>query len=178
MKRIAFAFSLVAATTLAAPLAAQTRSGDGPWWDPGNTRGRTTSGTVDNRGTIYGRNGTVYDNGREDGRWKQKGRDGNGNFIYVRRRSDGYGNVIEDRARRDTRGQYHIIDSRVVKYAKNTNRTNGRIYDDRDGDRNNDGYIDQKVKNNKNDRWAQNNGHDNGKHNGWYKNGKNGRKNR
>src|SRR5829696_2186403 len=172
MKRFAFALGLVAATTLAAaPLAAQSRN-DGPWWDPTNTGGRTTSG--DNRGTIYDRNGTVYGS-RDDGQWKQKGRDSRGNYIYVRRRYDRSGNLIEDRARRDTRGQYHIIDSRVVRYASRNDR---RIYDnrgvynrnDRDGDRNNDGYIDQKVKNGKNDRWAQNNGHDNGKHKGQYKN--------
>ncbi len=176
MKRFAFKLGLVAATALAAaPLAAQSRN-DGPWWDPGNTGGRTTSG--DNRGTVYGRNETVYGS-RDDGQWKQKGRDSRGNFIFVRRRTDRSGNVIEDRARRDTRGQFHIIDSRVVKYA---NRNDRRIYDnrgvydrnDRDGDRNNDGYIDQKVKNGKNDRWDQNDGHDNGKHNGKYKNkGKN-----
>jgi hypothetical protein len=174
MKRFAFVFTLVGATALAAaPLAAQSRN-DGPWWDPGNTGTRTTSG--DNRGTIYdgrngtvnGRNGTVYGS-RDDGQWQQKGRDSRGNLIYVRRRYDRNGNVIEDRARRDTRGQFHILDSRVVRTA---NRNDRRIYDrnDRDGDRNNDGYIDQDRRNGKNDRWDQNNGHDNGKHNGWYKN--------
>jgi hypothetical protein len=173
MKRFAFVFTLVGATALAAaPLAAQTRN-DGPWWDPGNTGTRTTSG--DNRGTIYdGRNGTIYGS-RDDGQWKQKGRDSRGNYIYVRRRHDRSGNLIEDRARRDTRGQFHIIDSRVIRRANSNDRRiydNRGVYDrnDRDGDRNNDGYIDQKAKNNKNDRWAQNNGHDNGKHNGQYKN--------
>ena len=172
MKRFAFALSLVAATTLAAaPLAAQSRN-DGPWWDPANTGTRTTTGST--RGTIYGSNGTVYGS-RDDGQWQQRGRDNRGNYIYVRRRYDRNGNLIEDRARRDTRGQFHIIDSRVIRRATSNDRRiydNGGVYDrrDRDRDRNNDGYIDQKAKNGKNDRWDQNNGHDNGKHKGQYKN--------
>lgn len=183
MKRFAFALSLVAGTALAAaPLAAQSRN-DGPWYDPANTGTRTTSGS--SRGTIYdGRNGTVYGS-REDGQWKQRGRDSRGNYMYVRRRYDRSGNLIEDRARRDTRGQYHIIDSRIVRRASRNDRRiydNGGVYDDRrdrrgrddDDDRNNDGYIDRNDRKDKNDRWDQNNGHDNGKHNGQYKNkGKN-----
>lgn len=161
MKRILFALGLVAATSFAAPLAAQSRN-DGPWWDPANTGNR---GTVDTRT----RDGRIYDDGRisgsrrADGQWRRIGRDGNGSYIYERTRYDSRGNLILERARRDSLGRYRIIGSRVIQSA---NRRNDR-YDDRYDDRNGRG---------KNDRWDQNNGHDNGKHNGQYKNkGKNGK---
>ena len=168
MKRLAFAFSLVAATAFAAPLAAQSRSG--PWYDPTNSGTRTTqSGRVDRNGTIYNQGG-VYD--QADGRWRKAGTDRNGNTIYVRERYDSNGNLIREAATRNWLGQYHVIDSRVVSYARNSGRydrngrydTNGRIYDRNGRDRN--------------DRWDQNNGHDNGKHNGWYKNKNKGRSDR
>jgi len=177
MKRIAFAFSLVAATTLAAPLAAQSRN-DGPWWDPGNTSGRTRDGTIydgrnDRRsGTVYDR-GSIYDSRRADGQWHRAGRDNRGNIIYVRTRYERDGDLIQERARRDTRGRFRVFDRRVIRSAND--RRNDRIYRDRDhdNDRNNDGWEDRyRGRSSKNDRWAQNNGHDNGKHNGWYKNGK------
>ena len=67
MKKIAFAFGLVAATAFAAPLAAQQRN-DGPWWDPANTGTRTSDRRADTRdGRIY--DGRVYDSRRADGRW-------------------------------------------------------------------------------------------------------------
>jgi hypothetical protein len=160
MKRIAFALGLVAATMTAVPLAAQQRN-DGPWWDPANTGGRSGSTTrVDTRdGRIYN-DGRIYDSRRADGQWRREGRDRSGNIIYVRTRYDGNGNLIRERARRDTFGRYRVIDRRVIQYA---NRRN-----DRDRDRNNDGWYDRDGRR-RNDRWAQNNGHDNGKHNGWYK---------
>jgi len=162
MKRIAFALSLVAATALAAPLAAQSRN-DGPWWDPTNSGSRnervdTRDGRIDNRGTIY-------DSRRADGQWRRETRDRNGNIIYVRTRRDQNGNVIQERARRDTLGRYRVIDRRVIQSARNRN---GQIY--RDNDRNNDGYEDRANGRSRNDRWDQNNGHDNGRHNGQYKN--------
>jgi len=158
VKRIAFAFSLVAATSFAAPLAAQSRN-DGPWWDPTNSGSR--SGRVDSRD---GR-GTVYDNRRADGQWRRESRDRNGNIFYVRTRYERDGDLVMERARRDTFGRYRIIDRRVIQSARNRN---GRIY--RDNDRNNDGYDDRAIGRQRNDRWDQNNGHDNGKHNGQYKN--------
>jgi hypothetical protein len=153
MKRLAFALGLVAATALAAPLSAQSRS-DGPWWDPANNDGRTGSTT-----RADSRNGTIYNDGRidsrrADGQWRLESRDRNGNRIYVRTRYDSNGNLIQERARRDSLGRYRVIDRRVLSSANR--RQNGDYNRDR------------------NDRWDQNNGHDNGKHNGWYKNGKNG----
>lgn len=173
MKRILFAFGLVAATAVAAPLSAQSRN-DGPWWDPANTgsRGDTRDGRIYDDGRIYN-DGRVYDSRNTDGRWRRVGRDRNGNYIYARNRYDSNGNLVRELARRDTLGRYRVYDRRVIQYA---NRR-GRIYDrdgvyDRDRDRNNDGWEDRYDGRRKNDRWAQNNGHDNGKHNGWYKNGK------
>lgn len=163
MKRIAFAFTLVAATSLAAPLAAQTRN-DGPWWDPTGTS--TRSGRVDSRdGRVYDSRGTVYDNRRADGQWRRESRDRNGNIIYVRTRYERDGDLVMERARRDSFGRYRIIDRRVIQSARNRN---DRIY--RDNDRNNDGYEDRAIGRQRNDRWDQNNGHDNGRHNGQYKN--------
>lgn len=165
MKRIALALGLVAATAIAAPLAAQNRN-DGPWWDPNNTGARSGS-TAREDGRIYderSRNGSVYDtrssdSRRADGRWRTAGRDRNGNILYVRTRYDRNGNLIQERARRDTLGRYRVIDSRVVR------RSNSR-----DRDRNNDGWEDRRANgSDRNDRWDQNGGHDNGKHNGWYK---------
>ncbi len=163
MKRIVFALGLVAATSFAAPLAAQSRN-DGPWYDPANT-GTRSGDTRDNRnGTIYDRNGQVNDrngqvygnNSRVDGRWHTAGRDRSGNTIYVRNRYDSNGNVIQEAARRNRLGQYRVFDRRVVQYASNrNNRNDGRVYGRNDNDRN--------------DRWDQNNGHDNGRHNGKYK---------
>ena len=168
MKRFSFAMGLVAATMLAAPLAAQSRN-DGPWWDPANTGSR---GTVDRDGRIYdrngtvsGRNGSVYDrNTRVDGQWHLAGRDRNGNNVYVRRRYDNNGNVIQEAAHRNILGRYSVFDRQVVSHASNRNN---RVYGRRDNDRNNDGWEDRRSRN---DRWDQNNGHDNGRHNGQYKN--------
>ncbi|HEX6575158.1 MAG TPA: hypothetical protein VF042_09305 [Gemmatimonadaceae bacterium] len=161
MKKVLFALGLVVAT--AGPLAAQSRSGDGPWWDPANTGNR---GTVDTRdGRIYN-DGRIYDSRNTDGQWRRVGRDNYGNTIYVRNRYDREGNLIQERARRDSRGRYQVIDRRVVRYASNRN---GRY--DRDGRYDNDNRYGR----GKNDRWDQNNGHDNGKHNGQYKNKNKGR---
>src|SRR5678815_14488 len=86
MKRIAFTLSLVAATAMAAaPLAAQ--SGNGPWWDPGRTQ--TRSGQS---GSVYSRDGNVYD--QADGQWRADSRDRNGNTIYVRTRYDSNGQLV------------------------------------------------------------------------------------
>src|SRR5215212_5472084 len=164
MKRFAFAFSLVAATAFAAPLAAQ--SSNGPWWDPANTGNR---GTVDSRnGGVYN-DGRIYDSRNTDGRWRRVARDNRGNYIYARNRYDSNGNLVQELARRDTLGRYRVYDRRVVQYANN--RNNRGVYDQnrRDNDRNNDGYEDRSGRD-RNDRWDQNNGHDNGKHNGQYKN--------
>jgi hypothetical protein len=159
MKRLAFALSLIAATAFAAPLAAQ-----GPWYDPTGTGQRTQSGRD---GGVY--NGGVY--GRQtsnipaDGRWHRYGSDRQGHAIYVRERYDSQGNLIQEAATRNFIGQYHIIDRRVVSYARNNRGTydrNGR-YDQRDG-------------RDRNDRWDQNNGHDNGKHKGQYKHKDKGRR--
>ena len=159
MKRIAFVFGLFAATTLAAPLAAQ--SGNGPWWDPANTGNR---GTTDTRnGTIYDRDGRVSSSSRADGQWRRQARDRNGNYIYVRTRYDSNGNLIQERARRDSFGRYRVIDRRVIRNANDRGRDNDRR---RDNDRNNDGWEDRRDRN---DRWEQNGGHDNGRHNGQYK---------
>jgi hypothetical protein len=169
MKRLAFALGLVAATALAAPLAAQSRN-DGPWWDPANTGTRSgTTDRVDNRsGTIYN-DGRVYDSRTADGQWRRVSRDRNGNYIYVRTVRDRNGNVVQERARRDSRGRMVILDRRVVSSAR---RSDDRVYDRNrnDRDRNNDGYEDGGYGRDRNDRWDQNNGHDNGKHNGQYKN--------
>jgi hypothetical protein len=153
MKKIAFAFGLVAATALAAPLSAQQRN-DGPWWDPANTGTRTD--TRDGRiydgrdGRVY--DGRIYDRNRVDGRWHAQGRDRSGNVIYTRMRYDNRGNVIREVARRDRLGRYRVIDRRVVQQA---NRRNDRWdYNDR---------------RDRNDRWDRNNGHDNGKHKGHHK---------
>lgn len=154
MKRFVFALGLVAATSFAAPLAAQSRS-DGPWWDPANTGNRGTVDTRTRSGTVYN-DGRIYDSRRADGQWRRVGRDNNGNYIYVRTRYDSRGNLIQERARRDSLGRYRILDRRVLQSA---NRRG--TYDDRYDDRYGHG---------KNDRWDQNNGHDNGKHNGRYKN--------
>lgn len=163
MKRIAFAFGLVAATAFAAPLSAQSRN-DGPWWDPANTGTRTDSRT-DTRtrdGRVYD-DGRIYDQRRADGSWRREGRDRSGNIIYVRTRYDSNGNLIRERARRDTLGRYRVIDRDVIRYADNRN---GRVRD-----RNGDGWEDRQANGrDRNDRWDQNDGHDNGKHNGKYKN--------
>lgn len=173
MKRIAFTLGLFAATSLAAPLAAQ--SGNGPWWDPANTGNRgtadTRNGTIhDRNGTVYDRNGrvmdrrgTVYGSSRADGQWRRQGRDRNGNYIYVRTRYDASGNLVQERALRDTLGRYRVIDRRVIRNVNDRRRDR-----DRDNDRNNDGWEDRRTRD-RNDRWEQNDGHDNGKHNGWYK---------
>ena len=172
MKRISFAMGLVAATMVAAPLAAQTRN-NGPWWDPSNTGTRTDTrdGHVyDRNGSVYGRNGDVYDsrNARVDGQWHLAGRDRNGNNVYVRRRYDNNGNIIQEAARRNVLGRYSVFDRQVISTARNGRNT--RVYGRRDNDRNNDGWEDRRSRN---DRWDQNNGHDNGRHNGKYKNKKN-----
>jgi len=179
MKRLAFALSLVAATAFAAPLAAQ--SSNGPWWDPGNTRNRSTdsrNGGVYNDGRVSN-DGRIYDTRNTDGRWRRVGRDNRGNYIYARNRYDSNGNLVQELARRDTLGRYRVYDRRVVQYARN-NRNGRGVYDrdnDRDNDRNNDGWEDNnRYGQGKNDRWDQNNGHDNGKHNGQYKNKNNGRR--
>ena len=161
MKRFSFAMGLVAATMLAAPLAAQSRN-DGPWWDPANTGSR---GTVDRDGRIYdrngtvnGRNGSVYDrNTRVDGRWHLAGRDRRGNNVYVRTRYDSNRNIVQEAAHRNILGRYSVFNRQIVQYANNRNdrRVSGR---------------------DRNDRWDQNNGHDNGKHNGKYKNKNRGRR--
>ena len=163
MKKLLMALGLVVAAASAAPLAAQSRSGDGPWWDPANTGNR---GTVDTRnGGVYN-DGRIYDTRNADGQWRRVGRDNYGNSVYVRTRYDRQGNLIQERARRDSRGRYQIIDRRVVRYANNRN---GRY--DRDGRYDDDRYDnDNRYGRGKNDRWDQNNGHDNGKHNGQYKN--------
>ena len=164
MKRIAFALGLVAATALAAPLAAQQRN-DGPWWDPANTGTRTETSRD---GRVYDgrtRDGRIYDSRRADGRWHAQGRDRNGNIIYVRTRYDRNGNLIREAARRDRLGRYRVIDRRVIQSA---NRRNDR-WDDR-RDRDDDRWDDRRRGRDRNDRWDQNGGHDNGKHNGWYKN--------
>ncbi len=159
MKRIALAFGLVAATAMAAPLSAQSRS-DGPWWDPSNTgtRSGSTARTDTRDGRVYDdgrvRNDRVYDSRRADGQWRREGRDRNGNTIYARTRYDSNRNLIREVAVRDRLGRYRVIDRRVVQSA----RRDGR-YDDR-RDRGRD----------RNDRWEQNDGHDNGNHNGKYKN--------
>jgi hypothetical protein len=182
MKRLTFALGLAAAAAFAAPLAAQTRS-QGPWWDPANTG--TRSGTVDSRNGQVNNDGRIYDTRSTDGQWRRAGRDGNGNYIYVRNRYDNNGNLIQERARRDRLGRYQVMDRRVVQYANNRNsrNRNGGVYRDRDNDRNNDGWEDSdddrddRDGRDRNDRWDQNNGHDNGKHNGWYKNkNKNGKR--
>jgi hypothetical protein len=159
MKRLAFALGLVAATAFAAPLTAQSRNG--PWWDPGNTAGRTTSGRTDTR------NGSIYNDGRvdsrADGKWRAQTRDRNGDVIYVRTRYDSNGNLVREWATRNFLHQYRVIDRRVLRSANNRN---GRYNDDYDDDR----YGDRQNGRDRNDRWDQNGGHDNGKHNGWYKN--------
>lgn len=160
MKRILFALGLVAATSVTAPLAAQTRN-DGPWWDPSNTGTRTDSRT-DTRtrdGRVYN-DGRIYDSRSADGQWHRVGRDRSGTYIYERRRYDSRGNLVLERARRDSRGRYTIVDRRVIQSA---NRRDGRY--GRDDDR-----YDDRYGRGKNDRWDQNDGHDNGKHNGKYKN--------
>ena len=159
MKRFAFALGLVAATSLAAPLAAQSRN-DGPWWDPANTGSRGSvdrDGRVNDRnGSVYDRNGSVYDsrNTRVDGQWHLAGRDRRGNNVYVRTRYDNDGNVVQEAAHRNILGRYSVFNRQIVQHANNRNRVYGR--NDRD----------------RNDRWDQNNGHDNGKHNGKYKKNK------
>lgn len=168
MKRIVFALGLVAATAIAAPLAAQTRN-DGPWWDPANTGTRSGSTTTRDDGRIYGdRNGSIYDTRssdtrRADGRWRAAGRDRSGNTLYVRTRYDRNGNLIQERARRDRLGRYRVIDSRVLQSA---NRRNDRR------NQNDDRWDDRRDRN---DRWDQNGGHDNGRHNGQNKNKQNGK---
>lgn len=167
MKKMLIALGLVVAAASATPLAAQSRSGDGPWWDPANTGNR---GTVDTRNSGVYDNGRIYDTRNADGQWRRIGRDSYGNTIYARTVYDRQGNLIQERARRDSRGRFQVIDRRVVRYA---NSRNGR-YDDRYGDRDDDRY-DGRYGRGKNDRWDQNNGHDNGKHNGHYKNKNKGR---
>ena len=163
MKRLAFALSLVAATMIAGPLAAQSRN-SGPWWDPANTGTRSGStARVDNRGQIY--NGSQV-NSRADGQWRKEGRDRNGNTIYVRTRYDSNGNLVQEAATRNFLGQYHVVDRRVISYANN--RNNNRVYD-RNGNYDRNGRYDNNQRD-RNDRWDQNNGHDNGKHKGQYKN--------
>lgn len=157
MKKIALALGLVAATAMAAPLSAQSRS-DGPWWDPANTGTRSGSTTrTDTRdGRVYDdrrtSNDRVYDSRRADGQWRRAGSDRNGNTVYARTRYDSNRNLIREVAVRDRLGRYRVIERRVVQSA----RRDGR-YDDRNG-------------RDRNDRWEQNDGHDNGKHNGKYKN--------
>jgi hypothetical protein len=152
MKRLAFAFSLVAATAFAAPLAAQ-----GPWYDPNGTGQRTDQGRVDRNGTVYN-DGVYRGNGRydvpTDGRWHRMGTDRQGRTIYVRERYDSNGNLIQEAATRNVIGQYNIIDRRVVSLARN----------------NRDGRYDRVNGRDRNDRWDLNRGHDNGKHKGKYKN--------
>ncbi|MEO8577107.1 MAG: hypothetical protein ABI556_10420 [Gemmatimonadales bacterium] len=169
MKRFSFMMGLVAATMVAAPLAAQSRN-SGPWWDPSNTGQRTDT----RNGSVYGRDGSVYDNGthgrntRVDGQWHLAGRDRNGNNVYVRTRYDSNGNVVQEAAHRNILGRYSVFDRQVVQ---NANNRNNRVYgrngrnDRNDNDRNNDGWEDSNGRD-RNDRWDQNNGHDNGKHNG------------
>lgn len=168
MKRFAFALGLVAATTFAAPLAAQSRN-SGPWYDPSNTGNRGSTDTRNGNGTVYGRNGTVNGNTRADGQWRLAGRDRNGNNVYVRTRYDSNGNLVQEVAHRNILGRYSVFDRQVLNTANN--RNNRGVYDRNgrnDNDRNNDGYDDRNSRNS-NDRWDQNNGHDNGKHNGQYK---------
>lgn len=139
MKRITFALGLAVATAMAAPLSAQSRN-DGPWWDPANTGTRSGStARTDTRDGRINNDGRIYDSRRDsrrvDGRWRAEGRDRRGNVIYVRTRYDNNRNVILERATRDRRGQYRVIDRRVVQYA------NDRRNDDRRGQagRRNDG---------------------------------------
>jgi hypothetical protein len=165
MKKMLIALGLVVAAAYASPAAAQSRNGDGPWWDPANTGNR---GTVDSRdGRIYN-DGRIYDTRNADGQWRRIGRDNRGNTIYSRTVYDRQGNLIQERARRDSRGRYQILDRRVIRYANDRNRRDNDRYDDRNR-RDNDRY-DDRYGHGKNDRWDQNNGHDNGKHNGHYKN--------
>jgi len=166
MKRLAFALSLVAATAFAAPLAAQ-----GPWYDPsgsGQRTGQSRNGGVYNGGVYQG---GVYGNVPTDGRWHNVGKDRQGRTIYVRERYDSNGNLIQEAATRNFIGQYHVIDSRVISYARN----NGRY--DRNGTYGRNGTYDRNgtYGRDRNDRWDQNNGHDNGKHKGQYKNKNKGR---
>ena len=157
IKRLALAMSLTAATAFAAPLMAQSNR---PWYDPTGTG--TRSGQTSRNGSIYngGQNGQY--GVQADGQWHRYGQDRNGNTIYIRERYDSQGNLIQEAATRNWLGQYHVVDSRVVSYARNGNyNQNGRY--DRNG-----GYYGTSGRD-RNDRWDQNNGHDNGKHNGRYK---------
>ena len=154
MKKMLIALGLVVAAASASPAAAQSRNGDGPWWDPASTGNR---GTVDRRDGRVSNDGRIYDSRNADGQWRRIGRDNRGNTIYARTVYDRQGNLIQERARRDSRGRYQVVDRRVIRYANDRNRRDNDRYDDRYG-------------RGKNDRWDQNNGHDNGKHKGHYKN--------
>lgn len=84
-------------------------NGGGPWWDP---------------------NGGGSSSNRNDGVWRQEGRDGNGNLLHVRRRVDSNGNVTVERARRDSFGRYIVVDRQVLG---RDGRNGSGVYRDQNG---------------------------------------------